>query len=522
MIKKLSVMILAILVSHLSAFSLTEGIQSNASASQVSNPKDEVKLVVSGDGLTEEQAIKTALRSAIEQAYGTFVSANTAIFNDALVKDEIVTISTGNIKSYKKIASARLPNGKTTVTLDAVVCISKLTNYAQSKGASTEFAGASFGMNMKIKELNKKNELIALNNLIEQIRLMLPTAFDMKLYVDDPALPEGGGRGFLDRLDLILLLTKYYDVRNKLLYCDKAEYEKLLKKIDTVSEDNYSVTFNVLFEPNANTKKFFTFIVKNLLSLGLSADEVNEYKKSNIDVYNVKFYFDNDEVEKELLSYSGFLEYHSRISKKDFLNWMYKLQVIFSDYFSNFQIVDNLGTKSSFNSKAMYEYGYMFRDIWPVGYDNTPRYNNPFIKFGKNSPDKSFAAIKTDNFEVSFQDYGDPYHPFSPLIIDNTPFVISYSNKKGCLDIQFSNNSFDEVVTEGNGLFSPVIEIEHGHEAGQFDFLNDSFNMGGRIHNYKFTSRFVQKRAYCYWTICCLIPQDKISQYSNFKLVPKH
>lgn len=102
MIKKLSVMILAILVSHLSAFSLTEGIQSNASASQVSNPNDEVKLVVSGDGQTEEQAIKTALRSAIEQAYGTFVSANTAILNDSLVKDEVVTISTGNIKSYKK------------------------------------------------------------------------------------------------------------------------------------------------------------------------------------------------------------------------------------------------------------------------------------------------------------------------------------------------------------------------------------------------------------------------------------
>lgn len=517
MIKKISVMILAILVSHLSAFSLTEGIQSNASASQVSNPNDEVKLVVSGDGQTEEQAIKTALRSAVEQAYGTFVSANTAILNDSLVKDEIVTISTGNIKSYKKIASAHLPNGKTTVTLDAVVCISKLTNYAQSKGASTEFAGASFGMNMKIKELNKKNELKALNNLIEQIKLMLPTAFDMKLYVDDPALPEGGGLGFLERFDPILLCTKYYDAFNWILYFDEAEYNKLLDKYSSGSADNYSVTFNVLFEPNANTKKFFIFIVKNLLSLGLSADEVNEYKKTNIDVYNVEFDFDN-EVASELLSYSS-LKYHSRISKKDFLNWMYKLQVIFSDYFSNFQIVDNLGTKSSFNSKAMYEYAYMAEDdVWPVGREDTPRYNNPFIKFGKKSPDKSFSAIQLHSDDVDFISGLS-----SPLIIDNTPFVCCDDcRKKGSFDIDLVNNSFDEVVTEGNGLFSPVIKIEHGHEAGQFEYLRDRFNMGRTIENDKFTSRFVDKRAYCYWTICCLIPQDKISQYTNFKVVPKH
>ncbi len=520
MIKKLSVMILAILVSHLSAFSLTEGIQSNASASQVSNPNDEVKLVVSGDGQTEEQAIKTALRSAIEQAYGTFVSANTAILNDSLVKDEIVTISTGNIKSYKKIASAHLPNGKTTVTLDAVVCISKLTNYAQSKGASTEFAGASFGMNMKIKELNKKNELRALNNLIEQIKLMLPTAFDMKLYVDDPALPEGGGRGFLDRINPILQCTKYYDVKsslNELLYYDKAEYTKLVNKINAVPNNNYSVTFNVLFERNANTKKFYTFIVKNLLSIGLSADEVNEYKKTNIDVYNVVFHFDN-EIYKDVLSYSSLI-YHSRISKKDFLNWVFKLQVIFSDYFSNFQIVDNLGTKSSFNSKAMYEYAYMAEDVWPV--DHAPRYNNPFIKFGKNSPDKSFSAI---NIDVKFFNCGDPSHPVSPLIIDNTPFVcLDDINDNGSFDIYFNNgnNFFDEVVTKGDGLFSPLIQIEHGHAAGQFS--GDLFSMGQKNSNYEFESRFgVDKVAYCYWTICCLIPQDKISQYTNFKVVPKH
>lgn len=57
------------------------------------NVNDEVTLVASGKASDSEKAITIALRSAIEQAYGTFVSANTTILNDNLVKDEIVTIS---------------------------------------------------------------------------------------------------------------------------------------------------------------------------------------------------------------------------------------------------------------------------------------------------------------------------------------------------------------------------------------------------------------------------------------------
>lgn len=148
--------------------------------------KDEVTLVVSASGTTTEEATKAALRSAIEQAYGTFVSANTTILNDELVKDEIVTVANGNIKNYKEIASTTLADGRISVTLQAMVSISKLVSYAQSKGASTEFAGAAFAMNMKMKELNKKNEMAALENLLVQVKQMLPYAFDRELVIGTP------------------------------------------------------------------------------------------------------------------------------------------------------------------------------------------------------------------------------------------------------------------------------------------------------------------------------------------------
>ena len=121
------------------------------SQSDSNGTTDEVTLVVSGDGVNKEEATKVALRSAIEQVYGTFVSANTSIVNDELTKDEIVTISSGNIKSYEEIESLSTDN-KTVVTLQATVSISKLVSYAKSKGASAEFAGSTFGMNMKMKK----------------------------------------------------------------------------------------------------------------------------------------------------------------------------------------------------------------------------------------------------------------------------------------------------------------------------------------------------------------------------------
>ena len=65
---------------------------------------NEVTLVVTGEGATKEEATNNVLRSAVEQAFGVFVSANTTILNDEIVRDEIATITSGNIKSFKELA----------------------------------------------------------------------------------------------------------------------------------------------------------------------------------------------------------------------------------------------------------------------------------------------------------------------------------------------------------------------------------------------------------------------------------
>ena len=147
---------------------------------------DEVTLVVNGSGATKEDAVHTALRGAIEQAFGVFVSANTSIVNDELVKDEIATVTSGNVKSFTELEFVTLPNGNFAVTLQAVVSTQKLATYAKSKGSSCEFAGATFGANLKLLKLNQINTEKAFDNLMIQLETLAPYIFDFNLELGQP------------------------------------------------------------------------------------------------------------------------------------------------------------------------------------------------------------------------------------------------------------------------------------------------------------------------------------------------
>ena len=142
---------------------------------------DEVTLIVSADGSSKDEAVKLALRSAIEQTYGTFVSANTTLLDDELVKDEVVTVASGNIKEYKELTNNILPNGRVYVTLQATVSISNLANYAKGKGAKVEFDGANLVMNIQLEELNTKSQEKVLDNLMTQLEALVQNGYDYSI-----------------------------------------------------------------------------------------------------------------------------------------------------------------------------------------------------------------------------------------------------------------------------------------------------------------------------------------------------
>lgn len=139
----------------------------------------ETTITVIGSGPTEEAATLQALRSAIEQTYGAFVSSNSTILNDELVKDEIVSISSGNVKKYEKLDVTPMPNGQVSVSLNATVSISNLISYAQSKGeTSIQFSGNAMAANIKLMELRASSTTKALENLNQELSIIGQNMYD--------------------------------------------------------------------------------------------------------------------------------------------------------------------------------------------------------------------------------------------------------------------------------------------------------------------------------------------------------
>ena len=150
-----------------------------------------VTLTVSGTGKTLEEAKTNALRSAIEQAFGAFISSKTEILNDDLVKDEIVSVANGNVQKYDIVSQVEVPNIGYAITLSATVSILKLTSFAESKGVVVEFKGGMFAQNIKLQKLNEQSEEKAIKNLIDVYTQILESSFDYKLITSEPVLVEG-------------------------------------------------------------------------------------------------------------------------------------------------------------------------------------------------------------------------------------------------------------------------------------------------------------------------------------------
>ncbi len=187
--------------------------------------QSEVSLVVSADGKSKTEAVNNALRSAIEQTFGTFVSANTEILNDQLVKEEIATVSSGNIQKYTEVTTITLPNGNVSVTLNVTVSLSKLVSYAQSKGSECEFAGATFGANMRLYQFYKKNEQIAIENMTKHLNAMRPI-FDYTITISDPIINDK----FLEIWDENVKKEDYATIRISVT-CSKTNKSELFKQI---------------------------------------------------------------------------------------------------------------------------------------------------------------------------------------------------------------------------------------------------------------------------------------------------
>lgn len=217
-----------------------------------------VTLTVSGQGQTQDEAKQNALRKAIEQAFGTFISSNTHILDDELVKDEIVSVSNGNIQKFEVISEVQIPDGSYATSLKATVSVTNLTSFVENKGVIVEFKGSLFAFNVNQQILNEKNEIKALEDLSIVLKKLSDASFDFSIKVSDPIAVNA-------------------------------------------SNEQWRIPMNISVNANRNLIMLSQFMYQTLKGLSLSIDEANNYIKIGKLVYPVSFSLDKKNYDYFLL-----------------------------------------------------------------------------------------------------------------------------------------------------------------------------------------------------------------------------
>ncbi len=146
----------------------------------VSAQDSNVTVIGSGEGNNKTNAVNQALRNCIEKSMGAFLSSNTTVTNDSLVKDEIITIASGNIVSYEVLSEVN-ENENYKATVSAVISPEKLVTSLKSKGFNFELNGGVYAQNILKEEFYSKQEEPALNNFLTAWDKIPFFDFDIKI-----------------------------------------------------------------------------------------------------------------------------------------------------------------------------------------------------------------------------------------------------------------------------------------------------------------------------------------------------
>ena len=222
---------------------------------------DEVTIVASGQGTNLQEATALALRSALVQTFGSFVSANTTILNDEVVKDEIVSLSKGNVKKYDVLSVTSMPNNTIFVTLKATISISNLASYAKSKGSTAEFAGKTFAMNLKLKEFRSKSTVEIYKNLCIQIEKLASNLFDYEINIGEPRLKR----------------VTYSQIENR------GKGWELCANHTRGAKDVLYIPFTISALANETTSQIHELYTTTIDAIKLSNEEIAEYRRLGLE-----------------------------------------------------------------------------------------------------------------------------------------------------------------------------------------------------------------------------------------------
>lgn len=108
------------------------------SFSYAAEPEKIEKVVATGIGINLDKAKQNAIRNAVEQVIGTYVSSDTLVQNNQVIKDQILSYSGGFIKEMKVLSEEKTDDGLFSTKIEALVISTKLKRKIESLNIATK------------------------------------------------------------------------------------------------------------------------------------------------------------------------------------------------------------------------------------------------------------------------------------------------------------------------------------------------------------------------------------------------
>lgn len=143
-------------------------------------------VLATGYGISYDAALNNAFRNAIKQYVGIVLDSETILANDKIIKDEILTLSNGNIESYE-VLDKKEEDGLFIVDIKTVVKDRNIQSKINEKISSS--AKAHINKN-KLAEVITKNDATAdQKKLFEKyFKSFFEYGYENFLYIDDISL----------------------------------------------------------------------------------------------------------------------------------------------------------------------------------------------------------------------------------------------------------------------------------------------------------------------------------------------
>ena len=277
------------------------------SKDEKNNSEKVVSLVTTGYGISKDEAKQMALRDALEQAFGVFISTNTKISNDDIISDEMTSLSNGNIQDFEVLSELKSSENQWLVTLKSTVSITELTSFVNNNvtGVNAKFKGNLFAFNVNQQILNEQNEIKAIKKTCETVKMLAENSFEYNISVGEPTSTDGGN-------------------------------------------NNWAIPLQVEVYKNSNFDRLSTLLYSTLKGISLTLDEAKNYISLNKPVFPVTIASADEKTAFILLR------------KKESMEEIYKTILFFSKAIENFRISNGVNSFTSMQNRKMLSNQYSY------------------------------------------------------------------------------------------------------------------------------------------------------------------